>query len=137
MERDISMELENRIAMGKRFQTSFESELMGPHSGYSCPDCNGSLIMLGENNYRCRVGHAWTAEALLKARDEEVESALWIALRSLHEKARLSRKMAKTIGPGRIADRYTKLADEAEHAVTVLGRRLSDTLSDAGESHAG
>ena len=137
MGRDISMELENRIAMGKRFQTSFESELLGPHSGYSCPDCNGSLITLGENNYRCRVGHAWTADALLKARDEQVEGALWIALRSLEEKARLSRKMAKTIGPGRIADRYTQSADEAEHAVAVLGRRLSDTMSDAGESHAG
>ena len=137
MERDISMELENRIAMGKRFQTSFESELLGPHSGYTCPDCNGSLIMLGENNYRCRVGHAWTADPLLKARDKEIEGALWIALRSLQEKARLSRRMAKSIGPGRISDRYTQSADEAERAVTVLGRRLSDTMSDAGEPHVG
>jgi two-component system, chemotaxis family, protein-glutamate methylesterase/glutaminase len=137
MERDVSMELENRIAMGKRFQTSFESEILGPHSGYTCPDCNGSLITLAENSYRCRVGHAWTADALLKARDEEVESALWIALRSLQEKARLSRKMAKTLGPGRISERYTQLAEETERAVTVLGRRLSETSSEIGESDAG
>ena len=137
IDRDIGMELENRIAMGKRFQTSFDSEILGPHSGYTCPDCNGSLITLGENNYRCKVGHAWTDDALLKARDQEVESALWVALRSLQEKAKLSRKMAKTIGPGRISERYTQNADEAERAVTVLGRRLSEATSGMDERGAG
>ncbi len=131
--RDIGMELENRIAMGKRFQTSFDSEILGPHSGYTCPDCDGPLITLGENNYRCKVGHAWTDDALLKARDQEVESALWVALRSLQEKAKLSRKMAKTLGPGRVSERYTQLADEAERAVTVLGRRLAEATSGTGE----
>ena len=41
MEPDRAMELENRIAMGNRFSTSFDSENLGPHSGYICPDCNG------------------------------------------------------------------------------------------------
>ena len=78
---DESMELENRIAMGRRFATSFDAEALGPHSGYTCPDCDGSLMSVSENNYRCRVGHAWTADALLKARDGEIESARmpWVA----------------------------------------------------------
>jgi two-component system chemotaxis response regulator CheB len=133
MEADESMELENRIAMGRRFSTSFDAEALGPHSGYTCPDCNGSLMSIGESNYRCRVGHAWTADALLKARDDEIENALWVALRSLREKVTLSRRLASQVGPGMLHSRYTELADEAEQAVTVLGRRLSEATSGAGE----
>lgn len=103
MEPDEGMEIENRIAMGRRFSTSFDAEAIGPHSGYTCPDCNGSLMSMSDNNYRCRVGHAWTADALLKARH------------------------------GMLHRRYTDLADEAERAVTVIGRRLSEATSGAGE----
>jgi two-component system, chemotaxis family, protein-glutamate methylesterase/glutaminase len=133
MEPDESMELENRIAMGRKFSTSFDAEALGPHSGYTCPDCSGSLMSVGEHNYRCRVGHAWTADALLKARDDEIENALWVALRSLREKATLSRKLANQVGSGMLHRRYIDLADEAEHAVTVLGKRLSEATSGAGE----
>jgi two-component system, chemotaxis family, protein-glutamate methylesterase/glutaminase len=137
MERDTSMELEHRIAMGRRFSaafdTTFDSEGLGPHSGYTCPDCNGSLMTVGERHYRCRVGHAWTAEALLSARDDEIDGALWIALRSLQEKAKLSRKMAKNFGPGKLSDRYIDVADEAEHALTILGKRLSEATSGTDE----
>jgi two-component system, chemotaxis family, protein-glutamate methylesterase/glutaminase len=119
------MELEDRIAKGKRFSVSLDAETLGPPSGYTCPDCNGSLMTVGEGGYRCRVGHAWTADALLAARDDEVEGALWIALRSLQEKAALSRRLAKNVGSGALFERYTQIADEADHAVTILGRRLS------------
>ena len=103
MEPDEGMEIENRIAMGRRFSTSFDAEALGPHSGYTCPDCNGSLMSVSDNNYRCRVGHAWTADALLKARH------------------------------GMLHRRYADLADEAKRAVTVTGRRLSEATSRAGE----
>ncbi|MGV0836186.1 chemotaxis protein CheB [Mycolicibacterium thermoresistibile] len=125
VEPDESMELENRIAMSSRYDTSFDSETLGPPSGYVCPDCNGSLMTVSEDSYRCHVGHAWTADALLQARDDEVEGALWIALRSLREKIRLSRRLAETAGPGALRDRYTETADEAEHALAVLSVRLS------------
>ncbi|KUI09205.1 protein-glutamate methylesterase [Mycobacterium lehmannii] len=132
MEPDSSMELENRIAMGTKFSTSFDSEALGPPSGYTCPDCNGSLSAMGEQSFRCQVGHAWTADALLSARDEEIDGALWVALRSLQEKAKLSRRMADNAGPGMIADRYNEWADEAEHAMEVLGKRLSEARTSTG-----
>jgi two-component system chemotaxis response regulator CheB len=127
MDPDINMELENRIAMGKRFEVPLEGDTLGPPSGYTCPDCNGSLMTLSETSFRCRVGHAWTADALLKARDEEVERAVWVALRSLKEKANLSRRLAQKVGSGALFDRYNQVAEEAERAMTVLGERLWDS----------
>jgi two-component system chemotaxis response regulator CheB len=137
VEPDRKMELENRIAMGPRFSTSFESESLGPPSGYICPDCNGSLMTVSESSYRCRVGHAWSADALLRARDVEIEGAMWVALRSLQEKARLSRRLAANVGGGVLFARYTALAEEAEHAVQVLGERLTDAYPGTGVEDVG
>lgn len=123
---DARMNLENRIAMARRFSAKFDTEDLGSPSGYTCPDCNGSLIALSDGNYRCRVGHAWTPDALLRASDDEVENALWVAMRSLQEKAKLSHRMAEQVGAGLLRDRYQAIADETEHAMTVLGTRLSD-----------
>ncbi len=132
VEPDPAMELENEIAMGPRFAEPFDSERLGPPSGYTCPDCNGSVMAVGTTNYRCRVGHAWTPEALLQARDRETENALWTALRSLEEKAKLSRKHAANVGPGALQRRYAEIAQDAERAVEVLRRRLTDILPDPG-----
>jgi two-component system chemotaxis response regulator CheB len=56
MKPDPAMELENRIAMGPRFSDVFDAENLGPPSGYTCPDCSGSLMAVGATSYRCR----WT-----------------------------------------------------------------------------
>jgi two-component system, chemotaxis family, protein-glutamate methylesterase/glutaminase len=133
---DPSMELENRVAMGKRFSISFNAEALGPRSGYTCPDCKGAVMAVSEGNFRCRVGHVWTADALFAARDEEAEGALHIALRSLQEKAKLSRKLAETAGRGSLSDKYNTTADEAEHAVRVLTDRLSETYRETGRGEA-
>ncbi len=134
MERDSAMELENRIAMMSRFATDFDSEKLGTPSGYICPDCNGSLASIGQGNFRCQVGHAWTAEALLSARDSELEGAMWIAVRSLQEKVRLARDMADKAGTGLLFRRYAAVAEEAERALTLLSDRLSTTAPDRGDA---
>ncbi|BBY41458.1 chemotaxis protein CheB [Mycobacterium mantenii] len=133
VERDAAMELENRIAMTSRFSTDFDTQRLGEPSGYTCPDCNGSLVSIGENNFRCHVGHAWTADALLSARDDEVEGALCVALRSLREKARLARELAGRTEPGLLFRRYTSIAQETEQTLTVLSDRLSATAPPRGE----
>ncbi|HEX4391715.1 MAG TPA: chemotaxis protein CheB [Mycobacterium sp.] len=134
MKQDASMDLENRIALTRRFSTDFNTEDLGSPSGYTCPDCNGSLIDVSEGNYRCHVGHAWTADALLDARDGEVDGALWVAMRSLQEKAKLSRRLAGQVDAGILHDRYRAIADETEHAMSVLGARLSDFYHQHEES---
>jgi two-component system, chemotaxis family, protein-glutamate methylesterase/glutaminase len=126
MKADPKMELENRIAMARRFSTNFDTQELGPVSSYTCPDCNGALISVDNDNFRCHVGHAWTAEGLLSAHDREVETALWVAVRSLQEKARLSRQLAQKVGRGIMFDRYTAQAQEAESALEVLSERLGN-----------
>ncbi|KZS62831.1 chemotaxis protein CheB [Mycobacterium ostraviense] len=125
MEPDSALELENRIAMAAHFATDFDSQQLGTASGYTCPDCNGSLVSIAEGHYRCRVGHAWTADALLAARDDEIEGALWVALRSLQEKSKLARQLADRAGHGPMFRRYTAQAEETERALAVLSQRLS------------
>jgi two-component system, chemotaxis family, protein-glutamate methylesterase/glutaminase len=83
---------------------------------------------------RCQAGHAWTAEALLDARDTELEGAMWIAVRSLQEKARLARDMGDKAGTGRLVRRYAGIAEEAERALTLLSDRLSTTAQQEGEA---
>src|SRR5262249_50385314 len=71
-------------------------EMRGRPSRFTCPDCGGSLwesIDETETKFRCRVGHAWTAAALLDQQADTLEQALWTALRALAERADLARRM--------------------------------------------
>ena len=48
----------------------------------------------GVLRFRCRTGHAWSAESLVAQQDNDVEEALWTALRVLEERAEMSRRLA-------------------------------------------
>ncbi|QNI08921.1 chemotaxis protein CheB [Mycobacterium kubicae] len=134
MEPDPVMETENRIAMASRFSTDVDTRQLGTPSNFTCPDCNGALNSVSDGHYRCQVGHAWTPDALLTARDAEIDGALWVAVRSLQEKARLARRLADKVGHGSLFRRYTDLAEETEHALRILSERLSETAPRAGDA---
>lgn len=110
------MRLENEIANSDTSaQLGRDPEALGHMSGFTCPDCDGALIEIEPGStYRCRIGHAWTAEALLDAQGLAWERALWMAVRTLDEKAALSRRMAdhaREHGSTGVANRYDKLAE--------------------------
>lgn len=96
-------------------------ERPGKPSTFGCPDCGGILWELSEGNllrFRCRTGHAYSAETLLAKQSDALEDALWVALRALEEKASLSRRMAQ-----RMRDRNQNLSAE----------RLEDEANDSQE----
>jgi two-component system chemotaxis response regulator CheB len=105
------------------------AETVGLPSEFSCPDCDGVLADIDSGQrFRCRVGHAWTAEALFAAQGSMLERALWTAVRSLEEKAALSHRMAgfaRERGSKRIAERYEAQAGEAHGAAEVLRRQVT------------
>lgn len=126
---DEMLRWENDIAFGVTPPGGVEA--MGTPSEFSCPDCGGVLadIEKGER-YRCQVGHAWTAEAMLAAQGSVFERALWMALRSLDEKAALYRRMAaraRARGVERIAERYDQQVDETRDAAQVIRQQLGIT----------
>ena len=129
--------LEDRIARdGVRLDAVVPDDVTPP-SGYSCPDCSGTLVEIGgrDGHYRCRIGHAWSAEALLRAHDLEFERALWTALRSLDEKAALARRMQQNaLGRTSLAGgRYEGTARECVAAAETLRRFLLAHDPETGE----
>ncbi|HKO49814.1 MAG TPA: chemotaxis protein CheB [Polyangiaceae bacterium] len=67
----------------------------------SCPDCGGPIWRMrgaGPDNYRCEVGHGYAIEELLRGQSVEIERALWVAFRTLKERAAL---LSEMIGRGR------------------------------------
>jgi two-component system chemotaxis response regulator CheB len=95
---------------------------------FGCPDCGGTLWELRDGQlvrFRCRVGHAWTSEALLSSQSETLDAALWTALRALEESAALSQQLAdrsRRRGNSRLAERF---ADNAQ-----LATRRAETIRD-------
>lgn len=65
---------------------------------FTCPECRGAIREIedvGVRRYRCRVGHAYTRETLVSAKDQAVEEALWLALQTLQERAQMLGTMAE------------------------------------------
>jgi len=95
----------------------------GNPSQFACPECGGVLWELdGEEmlRFRCRVGHAYTADSLSVEQAEAVEGALWAAMRALEEGASLAQRMAKSAAKGkhpRLESRFRERAQiKMEHA---------------------
>jgi two-component system, chemotaxis family, protein-glutamate methylesterase/glutaminase len=141
-------DMEVEVAVEGFSLDAIEGEHPGRPSGFSCPDCNGVLweIQDGElQRFRCRVGHAWSPESLLTQQSEGLEAALWIALRSLEERAALARKLAEPArrrGHTFSARRFEEQATEAQQAARLVRNLLLDRANFAtawllaGDRHA-
>jgi two-component system chemotaxis response regulator CheB len=98
----------------------------GVPSTMACPECHGVLWQTNEEElvqFRCRVGHAYSAEALLVHQSEQLEAALWTALRALEEHSALARRLAaraEARGHRHSASSFTEQAMDAEHQASVI-----------------
>jgi two-component system chemotaxis response regulator CheB len=104
----------------------------GQPAGFGCPDCAGGLYRIEEGGlvrFRCRVGHAWSAESLLARQTIEMESALWMALRSLEERSALNSDLhdrALHEGQTMSASRFRENSDEARRAAELVRRLIAE-----------
>jgi two-component system chemotaxis response regulator CheB len=105
----------------------------GVPSPFSCPECGGVLWeLVGEEmlRFRCRVGHAYTAESLNTEQTEVVEGALWAAMRALEEGASLSRRMAdkaKKRGNSLVAKRFEESAEGKMEQAHLLRKLILES----------
>lgn len=95
-----------------------------------CPECHGPLWEAQDGKlvrYQCLVGHRYTAQSLLAAHDEELEAALWIALRTLEERVLLQKRLAEhstTAGQHLSRKAYLTRARQYEKHARVVRRLL-------------
>jgi two-component system chemotaxis response regulator CheB len=111
----------------------------GLPSGWTCPDCSGSLFEIEEGDFlrfRCRVGHAWSADSLVAQQTASFETALWTALRALEEKVSLALDMgrrARERGHTLTGEQFERHAAEAQRSASII-RALIENLADSGKT---
>jgi two-component system chemotaxis response regulator CheB len=139
---DESDELPPKSAIERQVVEEDRQTQPGVPSTQTCPECHGTLWEhheAGASQFRCRIGHAYSAEALVAIQAEALENALWTALRALEEHAALVRRMAiraQSHQHSRSAAVFTEQALDAEHHAAVIRNVLEnlkvlDTLSES------
>jgi two-component system chemotaxis response regulator CheB len=100
-----------------------ELDQLGPRTDVTCPECGGPMWDVGYGRvrgYRCYLGHASGPRTLLAGQANEVERALWAAVRALQERSATFADLARTArkqGSDQIAVAYDAQASEqASHA---------------------
>src|SRR3954452_7231757 len=116
----------------------------GEAAGLSCPECGGSLWYVDDNGtfrFRCRIGHAYSDQSLLREHARSLEAALWTALRALEERAALLRRMAsRAADAGRAslaADFRTGATDLDKQAAVVRDHIVPMALESDPEAVSG
>jgi two-component system chemotaxis response regulator CheB len=103
----------------------------GESTVYACPACGGVLWEIDDGElprFRCRVGHAYSAEGTVEAQGESVEAALWTALRALQERAQLTERIASRVGAAGAKQsqaRFEEFARDAHEQADVIRRLLA------------
>jgi len=94
-------------------------ERHGQASLFTCPDCGGTLWQVNEGNvlqFRCHVGHVYTAEGIIQEQSEALERSLWFAVRTLVDKSLLLRQLAARAHQRGELERSKRLTEESDQA---------------------
>jgi len=116
---------EVRMAEAEMAEIENDDLHVGKPSVFGCPECGGVLWEIDQEGllrFRCRVGHAYTAQNLGAEQRFVVETALWAALRALEERASLYRVLAERARGAKLTSLsgFEEQADTAEHNAHIL-----------------
>ncbi|VTR92854.1 chemotaxis protein : Chemotaxis protein CheB OS=Tolypothrix bouteillei VB521301 GN=DA73_11040 PE=4 SV=1: CheB_methylest [Gemmata massiliana] len=101
-------------------------ERRGQVSMFTCPECGGALWQMDEPaliQFRCHVGHAYTAEVLLTEQTDALEAALWTAVRTFREKTVLTQQLAtreRERGNEQGAERFEEQASQTARYANLI-----------------
>jgi two-component system chemotaxis response regulator CheB len=127
------MELEVAIAAGRRLGSD-QLRTMADPTPLSCPHCHGVMSEIRGARplrYRCQIGHAFTAEALVASQEGGVGEALRIAMRMMEERVELVTRMAREAresGRNAVAELYEARATEYTGYAATLRRAATMDL---------
>jgi two-component system, chemotaxis family, protein-glutamate methylesterase/glutaminase len=112
---------------------------LGPPSAFVCPDCSGALWEVRDDKvvqYTCHMGHAFSPDSLLGAQGEELERSLYVAVRTLLERADLLTRLAEQISAGGASPAtFEDRAEEHREHATIIRSFLEKNLP--GKKRAG
>jgi len=82
--------------------------------------------------FRCRVGHAYTAENVLEEKSVALENALYAALNTLEENADMADRLAtRSREHGHAVARFEERAHESRRQAAVIRQVLTEGASAA------
>jgi two-component system chemotaxis response regulator CheB len=96
-----------------------------------CPDCGGVLTERAEAGmlqWECRVGHRYSPATLIDAQADDVDVALWAAIRALADRAALLERLAgqaERRGNARSARRFRWQAHSASEQAEIVRHALT------------
>jgi two-component system, chemotaxis family, protein-glutamate methylesterase/glutaminase len=120
---------------GEKMSEQYDERMNGKPSIFTCPDCSGTLWEVEDGDllrFRCRVGHAFSPEAMRNGYTDSVEGALWSAVRILEESASLERRLAADAaarGDELTADRFSDVALGREEQAAMIRDMLMSKRS--------
>jgi two-component system chemotaxis response regulator CheB len=127
----VSEDLDNETDIVELKKSALESEnRLGKPAVFACPECGGTLWEVEEGDlirFRCRVGHAYSAQTLLAHQEDGLEEAFWVALRALEESASLSHRMAeraRSRGHASSAERFLEQEQDARAKAEIIRKML-------------
>jgi two-component system chemotaxis response regulator CheB len=103
-------------------------EAIGTPSSLTCPECHGGLWAVDgaePPRYRCHTGHAFTERTLAHALTTDTDESLWNALRTLHERQMLARRMIEHLRQGRHPQTLAEEVGRLQDTVVRLQRQIS------------
>jgi two-component system chemotaxis response regulator CheB len=112
------IEIESRIAEQQMNTQEFleNVEAIGTRTTYTCPECNGSIWQISKSEplrFRCHTGHSFTANVFLAEQTQNLENALWSAVRAMEEKVTFSRQMSERMKNYNLQSAAAKYEDHA------------------------
>jgi two-component system chemotaxis response regulator CheB len=107
--------------------------------GLYLPGARGPLWEIRDEKilrFRCRVGHAYTAESMLAGKSEALEGAMWSALNTLEESTQISQRLAadsRARGQEHAAARFEERARKTKGQAGLIRQALDNGAAAATE----